>query len=256
MDEKNLPKVQNETGGNVDESAVEQPPPYSEVPQFRVENPATIQNAAVQQQNVWAPNVGYPPFSYPGGNQQPPVQSYPPVQQQGGYYTYNPAAAPSQPGVLSQEEVRRRQEAAIRQGIATAVVRRPVVGRRSCTYRLARLGFMLFLMGLVLLIVLGVLIVHPALNDTQLKTTRCTVLFSDMTGDEMSCDCGRYCSSHYPCLHIQVSYDANGETNTAYLYKDVYATKNKVRPFVRIILTFILHTCIFTFYTCQQNSHF
>lgn len=235
MDGKSLPNVQNETEGNVDESAVELPPPYSEMPQFQVENPATIHNAVVQQQNVGYPqgaNVGYPPFSYPGGNQQPPVQSYPPAQQHGGYLTYNPAAAPSRPGVLSQDEVRRRQEAAIRQGIATAVVRRPAVGRRSCTYRLARLGFMLFLMGLVLLIVLGVLIVHPALNDTQLKRARCKVISSAMTGDDMSCDCGRYCSSHYPCLHIQVSYNANGEKSTAFLYKDVYATKNKVRPVV------------------------
>lgn len=253
MDGKNLPKVetnsstlQNGTNGNAHEAAVELPPPYSEVPHIQAENPpynpAVIHNAAVPQQNVWSPhqgtNAGYPPFSYPGGNQQPPFQAYPATEQHGGYFTYNSAAAPPRPGVLSEDEMRRRQEATIRHGIATAVVRRPAFGRRSCTYRLARLGFMLFLMGVVILIVLGALIVHPALNDTQLKMAGCTVISSYMTGVDKSCDCGRYCSSSYPCLEIQVSYYANGEENTAYLYKDVYVDKNKVR---RRSLTFVLH---------------
>lgn len=237
---------QNETGGN----HVELPPPYSEAPQVRVENPAVIHNTAVQQQNVWPPQGGYPPFSYPGGNQQQPFQSYPPGQQHGGYFTYNPSAAPTQPGVLSQDELRRRQEAAIRHGIATTVVRRPTFGRRSCTYRLARLGIMLFIMGLVLLIMLGVLIVHPALNDTQLKSSRCKVISSEMTADDKSCDCGRYCSSSYPCLEIQVSYDANGEQHTAYLYQDVYADKNQVRVVSR---SFRYRVGIFRVGTCRQG---
>lgn len=242
--------LQNETGGNQHESAGELPPPYSEVPQYQVENPAVIRNPTVQQQNTgWYPqgtNAGYPPFSYPGGNQQPPFQFHPPAQPQGGYFPYNSTAAPSRPGVqLSEEESRRRQEAAIRHGIAASVVRRPF-GRRSCTYRLVRLGIMLFLLGVALLIVFGVLIVHPALNDTQLKSARCKVISSDMTGVYKSCDCGRYCSSKYPCLEIQVSYYADGEKNTAYLYEDVYVDKNKVRIvfyFSRIlqyIVTFIL----------------
>ena len=50
-----------------------------------------------------------------------------------------------------------------------------------------------------------------------------------MTGADKSCDCGRYCSSKYPCLEIQVSYDADGKKNTAYLYKDVFVDKNQVR---------------------------
>lgn len=88
---------------------------------------------------------------------------------------------------------------------------------------------MLFILGVTLLVVLGVLLVRPALNDTQLKSARCKVISSVMTGDYMSCDCGRYCSSKYPCLVIRVSYDADGKKNTAYLYKDVFAHNNKVR---------------------------
>lgn len=214
----------NETGGNQHQSATELPPPYSAVPQYRVENAAVIRNpSAPQQNNTWYPHQGmnssHPPFSYPGGNQPSP-----------GYFTYNPTAAPSRPGVqLSEEEGRRRQEAAIRHGIAASVVRRPFGGRRSCTYRLIRLGIMLFILGVTLLVVLGVLLVRPALNDTQLKSARCKVISSVMTGDYMSCDCGRYCSSKYPCLVIRVSYDADGKKNTAYLYKDVFAHNNKVR---------------------------
>lgn len=209
--------IQNET--NQHESALELPPPYSAVPQYKVENPAVIHNPSVQQQNnQWYPqgmNQGYPPFSYPGGNQPPP-----------GYFT---TAAPSRPGVqLSEEESRRRQEAAIRHGIAASVVTRPF-GRRSCTYRLIRLGIMLFLLGVTLLIVFGVLIVRPALNDTQLKSARCKVISSDMTEDDKSCDCGRYCTSKYPCLEIRVSYKADGTENTAYLYEDVYVDKNQVK---------------------------
>lgn len=257
MEGKELPSVvannsaqQSETNGN----HVELPPPYSEAPQFRVENPAVIHNAAVQQQNVWPPQGGYPPFSYPGGNQQQPFQSYPPGQQHGGYFTYNPSAASSQPGVLSQEELRRRQETAIRQGIAATVVRRPTFGRRSCTYRLARLGIMLFILGLVLLIVLSVLIVGPALNDTQLKRSRCTVISSELTGVDMKCDCGRYCSSSYPCLKIQVSYDTNAKQHTAYLYKDVYATKNKVRVVTLLYFPNIFEDLCFIFYFDYVNK--
>lgn len=218
----NSSTLQKETGGNQHESAIELPPPYTSAPQYQVENPAVIRNPTVQQQNnAWYPqgiNSGYPPFSYPGGNQPPP-----------GYFTYNATAAPSRPGVqLSEEEGRRRQEAAIRHGIAASVVRRPF-GRRSCTYRLIRLGITLFLLGVTLLIVLGVLIVRPALNDTQLKSAQCKVISSFMTGVYKSCDCGRYCSSKYPCLEIQVSYDADGKKNTAYLYRNVYADKNQVR---------------------------
>lgn len=215
--------LQHGTGVNQDESAIELPPPYSEVPQSQVENPAVIHNPSVQQQdNAWygqGMNSGYPP----------PFQFYPPPQPQGGYFPYNSTTASSRPGVqLSEEESRRRQEAAIRHGIAASVVRRPL-GRRSCTYRLIRLGIMLFLLGVTLLIVFGVLLVRPALNDTKLKGARCQVISSYMTGEKKSCDCGRYCSSKYPCLEIQVSYDADGKKNTAYLYKDVYADKNKVR---------------------------
>ena len=219
----NSSTLQNETGGNQHESALELPPPYSAVPQYQVENPAVIHNPTGQQHsNAWYPqgmNPGYPPFSHPGGNQPPP-----------GYFTYNSTATPSRPGVqLSEAESRRRQEAAIRHGIAATVVRRPFGRRRSCTYRLVRLGIMLFLLGVTLLIVFGVLIVRPALNDTQLTSARCKVISSVMTGDDKSCDCGRYCSSHYPCLEIKVSYDADGKKNTAYLYEDVYVDKNQVR---------------------------
>ena len=88
---------------------------------------------------------------------------------------------------------------------------------------------MLFILGVTLLIVLGVLIVRPALNDTKLESARCKVISSVKTGFDMSCDCGRYCSSKYPCLEIQVSYDADGKKHTAFLYQDVFADKNKVR---------------------------
>ncbi|KAJ7379895.1 potassium large conductance calcium-activated channel, sub M, beta member 4 [Desmophyllum pertusum] len=199
--------LQNETRGYQPElSGVELPPPYS------VENQP-------QQQNVWSPqatNAGlYPPFHYPGGNQQAPFQ-------------YHPVAAPLRAGVLSEDEIRRRQETAIRHGIASAVItRRPAQGRRSCTYRLTRLGITLFLMGVILLIILGVLLVHPALNDIQLKSAQCTVISSDVTYQAKSCDCGRYCTSYYPCLEIQVTFHANGRKQTANLYENVYADKNK-----------------------------
>ena len=144
-----------------------------------------------------------------------------------GSLTHNPTAAPSRfCAQLSEEESRRRrQEAAIR--IAESDVRRLLHG--SFTDRLIRLGIVLLGVGVTLLIVFGLLFVRPALNDTQLKSARCKVIYSIMTGADMSCDCGRYCSSKYPCLKIQVSYDADGKKNTAYLYKDVFVGKNQVR---------------------------
>ena len=163
-------------------------------------------------------NSSPPPFSSPGGSQPSP-----------GSFTQNPTAAPSRfCAQLSEEESRRRrQEAAIRHGIAASDLRRQLYG--SCTDRLTSVGMALLLVGVILLIVFGVLLVHPALNDTQLKSARCKVISSIMTGADMSCDCGRYCSSKYPCLEIQVSYDADGKKNTVYLYKDVFVDKNQVR---------------------------
>ena len=126
-----------------------------------------------------------------------------------GSLTHNPTAAPSRfCAQLSEEESRRRrQEAGIR--IAESDVGRLLHG--SFTDRLIRLGTALFFGGVALLIVLCVLFVLPALNDTQLKSARCKVISSIMTGADKSCDCGRYCSSKYPCLEIQVSYDADGK---------------------------------------------
>ncbi|KAJ7315076.1 hypothetical protein OS493_039002 [Desmophyllum pertusum] len=89
---------QNETRGYQPElSWVELPPPYS------VENQP-------QQQNVWSPqatNAGLydPPFSYPGGK---------PAEEHDGFYPYQPAAATSRAGVLSEDEIRRGQEAYMR----------------------------------------------------------------------------------------------------------------------------------------------
>lgn len=67
-----------------------------------------------------------------GGNhedhEETPSQFHPPTEQHGGH----PAAASPQAGVLSEDEIRRRQvETAIRQGIANAVIRRrrPLCGR-------------------------------------------------------------------------------------------------------------------------------
>ena len=86
-------------------------------------------------------------------------------------------------------------------------------------------------MGVILLIILGVLLVHPALNDIQLKSAQCTVISSDVTDQEKSCDCGRYCTSYYPCLQIQVTFHANGRKQTAYLYENVERLQN-TRPSV------------------------
>ena len=156
--------------------------------------------------------AGYPPFPHPGAHQQQPFQH--------GVY-------PPQAGVIQG-----RQESAIRHGIASNVM---VIGRtyrrRSCAYRLTRLGISFFLVGVILLIILGVLVVRPTLNDTRLQSTRCTVISSKYTSKDISCDCGRYCTSHYPCLQIQVSYSVKGKRQTGYLYEDVYADKNKVTIF-------------------------
>ena len=236
---------QNETRGYQPElSWVELPPPYS------VENQP-------QQQNVWSPqatNAGLydPPFSYPGGK---------PAEQHDGFYPYHPAAATSRAAVLSEDEIRRGQEAYMRHlHVMASAMRtlRPSLGRR-----LARLGFMLFVLGLTLLIVLCVLIVHPALYDMQLKHAQCTVISSYETV-EKSCNCGRSCKSHYPCLEIQVTFHANGEKQTAYLYENVYAGKNKVsrtilrNRIIMIVFTFPawLHLKMVTKIVCElQRSH-
>lgn len=81
-------------------------------------------------------------------------------------------------------------------------------------------------MGIIVLIILGILVVHPTLNDLALQSARCKVFSSMYTGD-MSCDCGRYCTSSYDCLQIHVSYSAKGKRQTAYLYQNVYDDKNK-----------------------------
>ena len=127
------------------------------------------------------------------------------------------------------------QGAAIRHGIARSVV---VLGRgnrrRSWTYRLSRLAISFLIMGIVLLIVLGVLIVGPTINDTKLLSSRCTVISTE-EGGVKSCDCGRYCTSHYPCWEIQVTYNDRGKKRKAYLYQNVYASKNKVRVISQLV---------------------
>lgn len=146
--------------------------------------------------------------------------SYPQQQTfQYGMYTPQPASIP----------VSGAQGTAIRQGIARSVV---VLGRsnrsRSCTYRLTRLAISFLIIGIVLLIILGVLVVGPTINDTQLLSSRCTVISSERDG-EKSCDCGKYCTSYYPCWKIQVTYNDRGQNRKAYLYRNVYVSKNKVR---------------------------
>ena len=210
----------NETRESQNEAGVELPPPYSEIPQYRQENPQVIHNPTAQQQ--WLPQPG----TNLGGNQQPPFQ----FQQPGVYHPYNPGYPGTYPGVGSEEDFRRRQqERAIQQGIANTVIVRRRYGRRSCTYRLARFLVGLGLAGVILLIILGVVVVHPTLNDMKLKSAECRVISSQITDEEKSCSCGRYCSSSYPCLEIRVSFNANGEGHTAYLYETVYNDKNKVR---------------------------
>lgn len=177
---------------------VEMPPAYSQMPPNR---PGTYNIG--QPQGVWNPQG---PPSYP--QQQPfPYGMYPPQS----------ASIPASGA----------QGAAIRHGIARSVV---VLGqgnrRRSWTYRLTRLAISFLIMGIVLLITLGVLIVGPTINDTKLLSSRCTVISSEKGGVK-SCDCGRYCTSHYPCWEIQVTYNDRGTKRKAYLYQNVYASKNK-----------------------------
>ena len=84
------------------------------------------------------------------------------------------------------------------------------------------------MVGIILLIILGVLIVGPTLNDLRLQRAQCQVLSSEITAEDKSCDCGRYCTSSYDCLQIQVSYYSSGKRQKGYLYQDVYDDKNKV----------------------------
>lgn len=92
------------------------------------------------------------------------------------------------------------------------------------------MGIILLFVGIVVLIMLGVLIVSPTLNDLHLHRAQCQVLSSVYASKHKSCDCGRYCTSSYPCLQIQVSYYSRliGKLQEGYLYKDVYDDKNKV----------------------------
>ena len=212
--------LQNESRGYQPElsAGVELPPPYS------VENQP-------QQQNVCSPpqattNAGpYPPISYPGGNQQAPFQyHHPPAE----HHPYHPVAAPSRAGVLTEDEIRRRQETAIRHGIANAL-RRPAQRRRCCTNGPARLGIGLILAGVIMLLIFGFKVIYPAWKDIQLKSAQCTVISSDVTDEKTSCKCGWHCTSHYPCLEIQVTFHANGKKQTAYLYENVDDDLNKVR---------------------------
>ena len=132
------------------------------------------------------------------------------------------------------------QSAAIRQGIARSVV---VLGRgnrrRSWTYRLTRLAICFLIIGIALLIILGVLIVGPTINDTQLLSSRCTVISSEKHGVK-SCDCGKYCTSHYPCWEIQVTYNDRGKKRKAFLYQNVYVSKNKVRVISQLKISQLL----------------
>lgn len=187
---------------------VELPPPYSQVPMAQYPNQTGMPQSA-QQQYTWNPHQGYPPFPQPGAQQ---------------HAQFHPQGFPPQTGP---QEVRVQQEHVIRHGIATAVMTRRFVARRSCTWRLTRLGISLFLVGIILLIILGVLIVGPTLNDLRLQRAQCQVLSSEMTTEHKSCDCGRYCTSSYPCLQIQVSYYSSGKRQKGYLYQDVYDDKNK-----------------------------
>ncbi|CAH3043739.1 unnamed protein product [Pocillopora meandrina] len=215
----------DESNGGQRGTGMEPPPPYTQVPQYREENPQVIQNPTIQQQWPTQPGSNFA-GSAQQGQQQP---SY--SQQPGAFHLYN-TGYPRQyypgPNVVSGEvNHRRQQEITIQQGIANTVVISRRYPRRSCAYRLTRLGVSFFLVGLVLLIVLGVLIVHPTMNDMKLKKAVCTVTSSEMTGEDKSCSCGRYCSSSYPCLEIRVGYHASGEEHTAYLYENVYDSKNK-----------------------------
>lgn len=217
----------DESNGGQRGTGMEPPPPYTQVPQYREENPQVIQNPTIQQQWPTQPGSNFA-GSAQQGQQQP---SY--SQQPGAFHLYN-TGYPRQyypgPNVVSGEvNHRRQQEITIQQGIANTVVISRRYPRRSCAYRLTRLGVSFFLVGLVLLIVLGVLIVHPTMNDMKLKKAVCTVTSSEMTGEDKSCSCGRYCSSSYPCLEIRVGYHASGEEHIAYLYENVYDSKNKVR---------------------------
>ena len=154
--------------------------------------------------------LGYPPFPQPGAQQ---------------HAQFHPQGFPPQTGP---QEVRVQQEHVIRHGIATAVMTRRFVARRSCAWRLTRLAISLFLVGIILLIILGVLIIGPTLNDLRLQRGQCQVNSSELTTEDKSCDCGRYCTSSYPCLQIQVSYYSRGKWQKGYLYEDVYDDKNKV----------------------------
>ena len=219
------------------ENQEDKPPPYTDLrfqPQFQSQ--PVVQNQTVP--NTWPAQATNqpPPFlqqAYHGGFYNPGTSVGQPLPTQnvvGTGYANSSFVTGANPG---DESNRRRQEHAIRDGIMNAMVTRPhsanPYSRRTWTYRLTRLGCALFVVGLILVIILGVLIVRPSIKDTKLKKTQCLVVSSEENGD-MSCKCGRYCSSSYPCVKIRVAYNPAGkESMSVTLYQDVFDDKNEVR---------------------------
>ena len=99
-------------------------------------------------------------------------------------------------------------------------------GRNEQLGKACAAGIALFIGGLLMLIVFGILFVGPEFNDTKLKNAQCKVISSAITGKE-TCDCStsgrigsKKCFSSYPCLQIKVAFIIDGEKHTGYLYKD------------------------------------
>ncbi|XP_066296780.1 calcium-activated potassium channel subunit beta-2-like [Branchiostoma lanceolatum] len=72
----------------------------------------------------------------------------------------------------------------------------------------------------VALIVCGNVIVKPMVETDSLnfQETTCTTDRSYLTGQWITCGCGKYCSSRYPCLRVTVTYVLNNATVNAVLF--------------------------------------
>ncbi|XP_066268095.1 calcium-activated potassium channel subunit beta-3-like isoform X1 [Branchiostoma lanceolatum] len=73
---------------------------------------------------------------------------------------------------------------------------------------------------MALIIMLGILIVKPAIYGRAFKPTTCTVVSSEYK-DNVDCSCGRNCYTQMPCLVVMVTYaDRKNVTATGMIHED------------------------------------
>ncbi|XP_032231362.2 calcium-activated potassium channel subunit beta-4 [Nematostella vectensis] len=90
--------------------------------------------------------------------------------------------------------------------VPSPAIRRSICSRQFWTAsRCYRISVGLGVISFLVLIILGVLVISPAIDGLSLRPATCTVIRSEIQG-KMSCRCGKYCSSFHPCLKIYVDY--------------------------------------------------